>query len=65
MEVFDDEVVNYSIIDLSGRTVLRGLAKDLSLGTQKINANTLNSGMYLVKLESKYRSITKKIIVKK
>lgn len=65
MEIFDDEVMNYSVIDISGRQVTSGSAQDLEYGTQTIDTSRLNAGMYLVQFTSEYRTITEKIIVKK
>ncbi|WP_298346283.1 T9SS type A sorting domain-containing protein [uncultured Algibacter sp.] len=65
LELIEDEIMNFNIIDVSGRSVMSGVASDLEFGLQKINAGRLNSGMYLVQFVSEYRTITKKIIVKK
>ena len=65
IEVFDNEAMEYSIIDVSGRRVISGSAKDLEYGIQTINTSRLNAGMYLVQFTSEYRTITKKIIVRK
>jgi len=65
LELFDNEVVNYSIIDISGRRVMSGVASDLEFGVQTIDARNLTSGMYVVQLVSEYRTISKKIVVNK
>ncbi|GAA4963170.1 T9SS type A sorting domain-containing protein [Algibacter aquimarinus] len=65
MEIFDDEVMNYSVIDISGRRVISGSAKDLEYGAQTVDTSRLKAGMYLVQFTSEYRTITEKIIVKK
>jgi hypothetical protein len=65
LELIEDEIMNFNIIDVSGRSVMSGVASDLEFGLQKINAGRLNSGMYLVQFVSEYRTITKKIVVKK
>jgi hypothetical protein len=65
IEVFDNEVMEYSVIDVSGRRVISGSAKDLEYGMQTINTSRLNAGMYLVQFTSEYRTITEKIIVRK
>ncbi len=62
--LFDDEEMSYSIVDVSGRQIVSGLAKDLESGKQTIDASILNAGMYLVRFVSNYRTITKKIVVK-
>ncbi|MDB9961365.1 T9SS type A sorting domain-containing protein, partial [Oceanihabitans sp.] len=61
--LFDDEIVNYSIFDLSGRQISAGIINASSNGKKAINVNALQSGMYLVNLESDYRTMTKKIQV--
>ena len=61
--LFDDEIVNYSIFDLSGRQINAGIINVSSNGKKEINVNALQSGMYLVNLESDYRTMTKKIQV--
>ena len=65
LELIDNEVMNYSIIDISGRNIISREAKDLEFGLQTIDTSRLNSGMYLIQFTSEYRTITKKIIVKK
>ena len=60
VQLFDDENIKYTVTDTSGRQVMSG-----TLLNTRINANSLSNGMYLVKLESDYRVITKKIIVNK
>ncbi|SHJ18564.1 Por secretion system C-terminal sorting domain-containing protein, partial [Algibacter luteus] len=65
IELIENEVMNYNIIDVSGRSVMSGVANDLESGLQTLNTSRLNSGMYLVQFSSEYRTITNKIIVKK
>ena len=65
MEVFDDEEMTYNVIDVNGRTVISGSAKDLQFGEQTVNTSRLNAGLYLVQFTSEYRTITEKIIVRK
>ncbi|WP_396601807.1 T9SS type A sorting domain-containing protein [Algibacter sp. R77976] len=65
LELFDNEVMSYRIIDISGRNVKYGVASDLEFGLQTIDARNLKSGMYVVQFVSEYRTITKKIIVNK
>ncbi|WGD35195.1 T9SS type A sorting domain-containing protein [Olleya sp. YS] len=64
IQVFDDEIMNYTINDASGRQVMSGIL-NTNGGTSVINTNALSSGMYLISLESEYRTITKKIVVNK
>jgi hypothetical protein len=65
VELLDDETMNYSVIDIQGRRVMSGAANNLEFGSQVIDASRLNTGMYLVQFVSEYRTITKKIVVKK
>uniref|UniRef100_UPI0026226502 T9SS type A sorting domain-containing protein n=1 Tax=uncultured Algibacter sp. TaxID=298659 RepID=UPI0026226502 len=65
LELFDNEVMNYNIIDISGRNIMSGIASDLEFGLQTIDSRNLNSGMYVLQLVSEYRTITKKILVNK
>ena len=65
LELFENEVMNYSIIDIRGRNIVSGIARNLEFGLQNIDTRRLTSGMYLVQFVSEYRTITKKIIVKK
>ena len=66
VEIIDDEELNYTIIDISGRIMTSGTtisamnSKDIS-----INTSILNEGTYFVKFDSKYRSFTKAIQVSK
>ncbi|WP_168796604.1 T9SS type A sorting domain-containing protein [Cognatitamlana onchidii] len=64
MEVFDQEVMNYSVMDVSGRLVMSGAAKDLEYGKQTLDFSRLNSGVYLVQFVSDQRTITKKIMIR-
>jgi hypothetical protein len=65
IELLDDETMNYSVIDIQGRRVMSGPANNLGYGSQVIDASRLNTGMYLVQFVSEYRTITKKIVVRK
>ena len=65
LDLFDNEIMSYSIVDVSGRNVISGVASDLEFGLQTIDARNLNSGMYVVRFVSEYRTITKKIVVNK
>ena len=65
IELLDDETMNYKVIDIQGRQIMSGSASDLQYGSHTIDASRLNSGMYLVQFVSEYRTISKKIVVKK
>ena len=64
MNVMDNEVMNYSVMDVSGRLVLSGVAKNLVNGRDSIDLSRLTSGMYLVQFVSDFRTITKKIMIR-
>jgi hypothetical protein len=64
MEIMDDEVMNYSVFDVSGRQVMAGIASNLKSGKESINLSRLNSGMYLIQFVSEFRSINKKIMIR-
>ena len=65
MNLLEDEDIKFSIIDIQGRKVMFGSAKELEFGKKTIKTNGLNDGVYLIQLESEYRTITKKIIINK
>ncbi|MFD0837228.1 T9SS type A sorting domain-containing protein [Mariniflexile aquimaris] len=65
MEVFDDEVMDYVVLDINGRKVLSGSTKNLQYGIQTVDTSILNAGMYIVQFNSAYRTVTEKIIVRK
>ena len=65
LELFDNEIMSYNIIDIRGRNVISGVASDLEFGLQTIDARNLNNGMYVVQFVSEYRTIIKKIVVNK
>ena len=65
MEVFDDEVMTYSVIDINGRRMISGSSQDIQFGTQTVDTSVLNAGMYIVQFKSDYRTVTEKIIVRK
>ena len=52
-----------SVYDLLGRTVLQQ-ELDATLSKNVINANTLSTGIYIVKLEDGKQKLTKKIMIK-
>ncbi|WP_299552824.1 T9SS type A sorting domain-containing protein [Seonamhaeicola sp.] len=65
MTLYGDEEVNYTITDVSGRQVKSGKLEYLGSGAETITTNTLGDGIYMIKLISQYRQLTKKIIVNK
>jgi hypothetical protein len=64
MDVMEDEVMNYSVMDVSGRLIISGIAKNLEYGRDSIDLSRLTSGMYLIQFTSEFRTITKKIMVR-
>ena len=61
--LFDDEVMNYTVFDLSGRRIISGNIDANSNGKKSLNVYALQNGMYLINLESKYRTMSKKLQV--
>lgn len=59
---FNNAISNYSIIDVQGRVVAS--KKIDQLNELEINMSDLNSGMYLIVLDSEYGSSTHKIVKK-
>ena len=51
------------IYDLDGRKVLQE-SLDMSLNRNVINANELNTGVYVLKLQNGNQNISKKVILK-
>lgn len=65
IQLLDDETMNYKVIDIRGRQIMSGEANNLKYGAEVIDTSKLNLGMYVVQFVSEYRTIIKKIIVKK
>ncbi|WP_248723696.1 T9SS type A sorting domain-containing protein [Seonamhaeicola sp. ML3] len=65
MAAFGDENVNYDVSDIGGRRILSGKLNLLDGGVVSINTNSLSNGVYLIRLNSQYRQITKRIVVEK
>ena len=61
--LFDDEIMNYTIYDISGRQITSGSVDGNN--SEMINVNALQSGIYLINLQSDYRSMKKKIQIRK
>ena len=62
----EDETLNYTIIDVSGRIMATGTTTS-ALNSRDISIDTsiLNEGTYFMKFDSKYRNFTKAIQVSK
>ena len=61
--LLQDEVVNYSIIDMQGRLLKRGVITTLSSDTHQIEMSSLSIGTYIVQLNSEFRNFTTKVQV--
>ncbi len=61
--VLENEIINYTIADMQGRLLKRGIISTLSDDKHQIDMNNLSSGTYIVNLNSKYRNFTTKIQV--
>ena len=63
--LFDDEVMSYTIFDLSGRQIISGVMDTTTNGKEKLNVNALQNGMYIMRLQSDYRTVVQKIQINK
>ena len=61
--LIDNEIVNYSIADMQGRLLKRGVITTLSNDTHQIDMSTLSNGTYIVQLSSEFRNFTTKVQV--
>ena len=61
--LFENETVNYSIIDIQGRVLKRGVVTTLSSNKHQIDMSNLSIGTYIVKLNSEFRNFTTKVQV--
>ena len=61
----ESELVTLSISDITGKRPETILSKKLQIGNHKINWNAedLNEGVYFIRLETNYQTITKKVIL--
>ena len=62
--LLDDETINYSVVDLQGRLLKRGIITTLSKGEYQLDFSELISGTYIVKLNSEFRNYTTKVQVR-
>ncbi|MBU2941029.1 T9SS type A sorting domain-containing protein, partial [Lacinutrix sp. C3R15] len=63
--LFDNEVMRYTLLDMSGRLISNGTINTANDGKEKLNVSALQNGMYLMRLQSDYRTVVKKIQVNK
>ncbi|SEQ11749.1 Por secretion system C-terminal sorting domain-containing protein [Hyunsoonleella jejuensis] len=65
IRLFENEDMNYNIMDVRGRMIMSGSAEALKFGKFTLNTNQFAKGMYIVNFVSEFRTITKKIIIEK
>ena len=63
--LLQDEVVNYTIVDMQGRLLKRGVITTLSSDKHQIEMGSLSIGTYIVQLNSEFRNFTTKVQVSK
>ena len=59
----EDEIVSYTIVDMQGRLLKRGVITTLSTDRHQIEMSNLSIGTYIVQLTSKFRNFTTKVQV--
>ncbi|TBN01407.1 T9SS type A sorting domain-containing protein [Hyunsoonleella flava] len=65
IRLFENEEMNYNILDVRGRMIMNGSAEALKSGKLTIDTNQFAKGMYVVNFVSEFRTITKKIVIEK
>ncbi|WP_191859388.1 T9SS type A sorting domain-containing protein, partial [Hanstruepera ponticola] len=63
IRLFDDEIMSFKILDMTGRQVLSGNGMTFDTGSKSINTSALKNGMYILNFESDYRTISKKVLI--
>jgi len=61
--LIENEIVNYSIVDMQGRLLKSGVITTLSNDTHQLDMSTLSNGTYIVQLNSEFRNFTTKVQV--
>ncbi|WP_111685457.1 T9SS type A sorting domain-containing protein [Winogradskyella tangerina] len=61
--LLDNETINYSISDMQGRLLKRGVITTLTDGAHQLDVSNLNNGTYIVQLNSEFRNFTTKVQV--
>uniref|UniRef100_UPI00260F4201 T9SS type A sorting domain-containing protein n=1 Tax=uncultured Winogradskyella sp. TaxID=395353 RepID=UPI00260F4201 len=61
--LLQDEIVNYTILDMQGRLLKRGVINTISSDRHQIEMSNISSGTYIVQLSSEFRNFTTKIQV--
>lgn len=59
----EDEIVSYTIVDMQGRLLKRGVITTLSTDRHQIEMSNLSNGTYIVQLSSEFRNFTTKVQV--
>ncbi|GAL90816.1 hypothetical protein JCM19538_874 [Jejuia pallidilutea] len=65
IRLFDNEEMDYNVMDVRGRMIMSGSAEALKSGKFTLNTNQFAKGMYIVNFVSEFRTVTKKIIIEK
>jgi hypothetical protein len=65
MEMIDEEVLNYSVIDQSGRTIESAVINYYGGGIMNIDVSDYAKGSYIIRFNSDFRSFAKKFQVVK
>ena len=55
--------MNYNMVDLNGRQVLKGAFDNSTFGKTSVNVNDLANGLYIITFRSNFRTFSKKIQV--
>ncbi len=63
--ILEDEIVNYTIIDMQGRLLKHGVITTLSNDTYQLDMSNLSNGTYIVQLNSEFRNFTTKVQVQR
>ncbi len=61
--LFEDEIVNYAIIDIQGRLLKSGVITTISVDIHQLDMSNLSNGTYIVQLNSEFRNFTTKVQV--
>ncbi|MFP4847250.1 T9SS type A sorting domain-containing protein, partial [Winogradskyella sp. PE311] len=61
--LFEDEIINFSVIDIQGRVLKRGVINTISRDSHQLDMSNLSMGTYIVQLNSEFRNFTTKIQV--
>ncbi len=61
--LLQDEIVGYTIVDMQGRLLKRGVISTISTDRHQIDMSNLSMGTYIVQLSSEFRNFTTKVQV--